>query len=135
VSALDYHLQRLTTNIRTLPEAPTTWSKILLVEDRDIMHTTGQPPFMHIPRWALRTPEDFAAKFDEYLRVGYTWINLHAAGLLDDVLIVILERPNKPSATAAGKPELVSVNLSGPASLRLDGPPEWKLTRQAVITE
>ena len=133
MSALDYHLQRLITSIQTLPKAPTTWSKIMVVDDRDILHTFGLPPFRHIPRWALHSPEDFAAKFDEYLRVGYSWINLNAAGLWDDVLIVILERPNLANSASAGKPELVSVNLSGPATL--DGQPEWNLTRRAIITD
>jgi hypothetical protein len=83
----------------------------------------------------MSTPEDFATQFDEYFNVGHSWTNLNAAGILDDVLLVIVELPHKPHALSAGKPKLASVNLSGPGSMRLNGPAEWDLARRVEITE
>lgn len=58
----------------------------------------------------LHSIEDFRARFTELVTAGWPWINLSAMGLLNDTLILAIERPQyDPTGVAP-----TSVNLSGP---------------------
>ncbi|HJR07849.1 MAG TPA: hypothetical protein VJ842_11350 [Pyrinomonadaceae bacterium] len=60
-----------------------------VVEDTSISH--GTPSL--IPRNALIPMEDYADRFDSHLDAGHSWINMSAAGILDDALLIIIELP------------------------------------------
>ena len=100
--------------------APSSWSRVLLVEDASITH--GAPSL--IPRGSLVPAADYADRFDAHLGAGHSWINMSAAGILDDALLVIIELPGYENNVPREK---VSVNLSGPPLL--DGEPQWDASR------
>jgi hypothetical protein len=49
---------------------------------------------------------------EEYLG-GYSWVNLHAAGVVGGTLVVVVEVPARASGAP---PSAAAVNLSGPAT-------------------
>jgi hypothetical protein len=66
---------------------------------------------------------DYRARFTELATRGWPWLRLQALGLLDDVLILHLERPAGPPVGS----KWTSINLSGASkavaerSYKLDG--------------
>lgn len=93
------------------------WSRVLFAE---ITPGHSRPLIARDKLIALYHYQD---RFSELLNQGYDWINLSAAGVLDDALVVKVELPIK----AVGVPcEMVSVNFSGPP-LSADGKPLWYL--------
>ena len=104
--------------------APSSWSRVLFVEDTSIAH--GMPSL--IPHSSLIPLADYMGRFDAHLDAGHSWINMSAAGILDDSLLVIIELPSyKNNVPRDG----VSVNLSGPAIL--NGEPQWDASRMYRI--
>jgi len=81
-----------------------------------------------IQRSALTTPEDYAPRFDEHLAKGYSWINMNAAGILGDSLLVVIELPSYVSGAPKDK---VAVNLSGAAML--NGKTVWNADERFKI--
>ncbi len=59
-------------------------------------------------------PEKYAPRFDWLLDQGHSWINLSAAGIFGDTLLVIVELPTYKNTVPRN---LVSVNFSGPRIL------------------
>ena len=118
MDSLQQHLARLISHARDWSEQPVSWSRIWLVEDTSVAY--GRVSL--IPREALATPEEYAARFEAHLEDGHHWINLNAAGILDDALLVVVELPGYRN-TGPGNRDLVSVNLSGPRIM--DGKPQW----------
>jgi hypothetical protein len=115
---LDDHLQRLTDWFQARGPESLTWSEILLFD--------GFPAQRRLSRGSLYTPAEFSPRFDEYLSRGYSWLNLSAAGVWNDALLVFVEHPNEGSMTLAGHPQLTSINYSGP--IIIDGQPQWRLS-------
>ena len=105
MNELEKHLKRLESYIHGLDDS-VSWSRILIVEYENIAH--GKPSLIQRP--ALFTPEKYEARFDEHLAKGYSWINLNAAGVLDDTLLLVVELPSYFSGAPKDK---VAVNLSG----------------------
>jgi hypothetical protein len=105
---------------------PLSWSRVFIVEGTSI--SRGSPSL--IRRAHLFTPEQYADKFDEHLSEGYSWINMNAAGILNDALLVIVELPIYKSGLAKDK---VPVNYSGAAMA--GGKPEWDASKQFIIVD
>ncbi len=120
---LEIHINKLKTFILKY-DASLSWSRVLIIEDEKMIH--GNPSL--IPRSALVTPEDYAMRFDEHLGKGYSWINMNAAGILGDTLLVVIELPNYVSGSSRDK---VSINFSGAAMLR--GKPVWDASERFEI--
>ncbi len=95
---------------------PSSWSRVLFVEDTSIVH--GMPSL--IPRNSLIPMADYAARFDSHLDAGHSWINMNAAGILDDALLIIIELPRYKNNIPRDK---VSVNFSGAAMV--NGKSQW----------
>lgn len=89
-------------------QATATWKSIRIAEAAEVRHRRNS---VQIPRRILRSPEEYAARFEHHLRAGFSWINLSAAGIIEGTLIVLIETPHRSSGTPA---EHVAVNLSGP---------------------
>ena len=106
--------------------APSSWSRVLFVEDTSIAH--GMPSL--ISRNSLIPMADYAARFDSHLDAGHAWINMNAAGILGDALLVVVELPGYKNTVPRDK---VSVNFSGAAML--DGKPKWDASRTYKIVE
>lgn len=106
--------------------APSSWSRALFVEDTSITH--GRPSL--IPRKSLIPPEDYAARFASLLDAGHSWINMNAAGILDDALLVVVELPSYKNDVPREK---VSVNFSGPSIM--DGKPQWEASEGYRIVD
>jgi hypothetical protein len=76
----------------------------------------------------LSTPENYAQRFDWLQAQGYGWINLQAAGIFQDNLLVIIETP-KEKRKDLGIP--VSINISGPEGRQ--NPTPWKIVELVKI--
>ena len=124
MNELRLHLNRPTSLIHSWSNRSLSWSEILIAEDADVEH--GEVTF--IPRSTLATPEEYAARFDAHLDAGYSWINMNAAGIIDETLLVIIELPDYSNTTPRGK---ASVNLSGPNMK--DGEIQWDVTNYIKI--
>jgi len=103
---LKTELSRLEGFVKDLPDAP-VWTEVRIVES---FKRHLQPE--NIKANELQTVEQFESKWDDLRSRGYSWINLHAVGLLGDYLIVAIER----SSHIVGC-ENTQVNLSGPMNL------------------
>jgi len=83
----------------------------------------------HLPQrlGSLSSVPDYRARFTDLATRGWSWINLHAVGLLDGVLILHLEPPASPPAGS----KWTSINMSGPSKAvaergyNIDGLVEW----------
>lgn len=106
--------------------APSSWSRVLFVEGASITH--GMPSL--IPRGALVPMTDYAARFDSHLGAGHAWVNMSAAGLLGDALLVVIELPVYKNNVPREK---VSVNFSVAATP--DGVAQWDASRTYKIVE
>jgi hypothetical protein len=104
---LQQHLDRLFSFVRQSTQ-PLSWTRVLIVEDTAITH--GE--FLFIPRSALTTVEAYTTQFEAHLNAGHSWINMNAAGVVGDTLLVIIELPQYTNTVPK---ERVSVNLSGPS--------------------
>ena len=80
------------------------WKDVLITEHVD--YDAGLPR-----RCAeLHRPEEYRARFVQLVTSGWSWINLHAVGLLGETLILAVELPSYPPPGVSP----TSVNLSGP---------------------
>lgn len=122
---LEKHFQRLTTYMEQ-SGAPASWSRVLFIEAASIVR--GRTSL--VPRKALIPMEDYAARFDSHLDAGHQWINMNAAGILGNALLVVIELPGYKSNAPRDK---VSVNLSGAA--HENGVPRWDLTGRYRIVD
>jgi hypothetical protein len=118
MSQLETHLNRLISLFESWG-CDLSWSKILIVEDSSITRA----PITFIPQAALHTPEQYTNKFDDLINGGYTWINMTAAGIVEDALLVVIELPSYTNKQAGNR---VSVNLSGPGIK--GGKPQWDIS-------
>jgi hypothetical protein len=95
-------LDRLSGWIKSELGAP-SWKEILLVEG-----------FLdHSRRISLKgwTPENYERRFTEHMKAGYSWINLHAMGILRSTLVASIElSPGGPTGSST-----TQVILSGPS--------------------
>jgi len=105
---LEKHLNRLLSFMKAWG-GPPSCPNILFVEDTSVIR--GMPSL--IPRAALASQEEYAAKFDEHLQSGHSWINMSAAGILNGALLIAIELPKYKNHVPK---ENVSVNLSGQQS-------------------
>jgi hypothetical protein len=116
---LEKHFNRLASFMERWG-APSSWSRVLFVEEVSI--TRGMPSL--IPRGSLIPMTDYAARFDSHLDAGHAWVNMNAAGILGDALLVVIELPGYKNNVPRDK---VSVNFSGAAII--DGVAQWDASR------
>ena len=122
---LEKHLNQLVSFMKEWG-APSSWSRVLFVEDTSIVHGI---PYL-IPQSSLIPMSDYAARFDSHLDAGHSWINMSAVGILDDVLLVIIELPGCENNVPSDK---VSVNFSGAALV--NGKPQWDASGRYRIVD
>jgi hypothetical protein len=109
MSRLDQQLSRLAEAMSQWQPA-LTWQTVRLASAADARYSRQT---VQISQRALLSPEAYADQFEKRLRGGYSWINLHAARVVDGVLIVIVELPDRPSGATC---DCVAINLSGPTT-------------------
>lgn len=109
------HLLRLEANTRLIPGCP-GWRAVLLT---DVPLALGPP--VVVESSVLRSPRDYAHQFELLLTRGFPWINMCAAGVLRDTLLVEVEH-----APVGHRGSNSCVNLSGPASA-VRARPGWSL--------
>lgn len=106
--------------------APLSWSRVLFVEDTSITH--GMPTL--IPRNALIPMEAYATRFESHLDAGHSWINLSAAGIIDNALLVVIELPKYRNDVPREK---VLVNFSG--AVMINGKPQWDASERFRVVD
>jgi hypothetical protein len=121
---LEKHLKQLAEFMKEW-DAP-TWSLVLFIEDDSIAH--GIPSY--IPSEALISMEDYAPRFDAHLDAGHSWINVQAAGILGDTLLVLIQLPRHKNNVPRDK---VSVNFSGPAMMNSNS--LWDASGKYIIVD
>ena len=84
------------------------WHEIALVEATACRYAAGS---IIVPAVALVPAKVYDRRFEELLASGYAWLNLHAAGVIEHTLIVVVELPR---AAGAVPRTALSVNCSGP---------------------
>lgn len=90
------------------------FDEIRLFDHSDARVTWAARAGYSMPQASLHTIDEVAARFDEYLRAGYAWLNLSVVGLSGSQLVLSIELPRESTGAPPG---LTSVNFSGP---RLD---------------
>lgn len=63
---------------------------------------------------ALRSPDEYEARFVALMSRGYSWLNLSFYGFIDGKGLVVVELPKSETQTAGAS---TSVNLSGPPAV------------------
>jgi hypothetical protein len=97
-----------------------TWREVRLADAANVRYLGNT---VQVPQRMLCSIQVYADRFDQHLRAGYSWVNLHAAGIVDGVLVVIVELPNHPSGA---RDDQVAVNLSGPTvGVRVEVIDDW----------
>lgn len=122
---LEKHLSRLISFAKDWG-APSSWSHMLFVEESFI--TYGMPSL--IPRAALISQENYVERFDSHLGAGHSWINMNAAGILGNALLVVIALPRYKNNVPRDK---VSVNFSGPPIS--EGKCQWNAAERYKITD
>jgi len=90
-SAIQKDIDRLMGWLGSLYQIP-IYSDARIIDDRLIDYVFGEFAKVHEEHFV--TLEDFRRYYDEKKHAGYSWINLNCAGILDDLLIVVVEYPN-----------------------------------------
>jgi hypothetical protein len=103
-----------------------TWEKMLLVEDRSFLNETKY----HVKRNDLFSPETYSARFEWLLLQGYGWINLQAAGVFHDTLLVVIETPNDSHKRLVNQ---TAINFSGP--YKQAGRNDWDISNIVMVTD
>jgi hypothetical protein len=130
MSALSDHLDRLVQLLESIGlHRPSLDVRIFEHQHGDFNETDGR---YHIRPERLRTVPQYEKRFDELLRVGYTWLNMSCYGVHDNRLLIVAIAPPSstvPRMTSSGWSEeprtlhpgcITSVNLSGPPNLVRD---------------
>ena len=119
---LRLHLGRLSAWLRSDLNA-TEWESILIAErlflepDRRLLLSAD----------AIWTPAQYAERFAQHARAGYSWINLETIGLLNSALVTSIDLPR--ASTGLSRTQVL---LSGPMRFVSDGP-GWSLERYLRI--
>ncbi len=119
------HIKRLEEWLRRDGDAP-QWEGIVIAENYFIGSEENPTK---IPAPDLQSVDAYAARFEEILRRGYSWVNLVGNGLLGEKLLVTVEYPKQ---TCGASMEQVSVNLSGPYSDKT-GQKSWNIEHRIRV--
>jgi len=109
------------------------WKDVRLVEigrGTRYVRAGDEPYAYHVDETALATPDGYAARFDELLGAGYSWINISCYGLLGETAIVAVELPQRATGVPRGR---TSVNLSGPPIDVATGAARWNADGYVVL--
>jgi hypothetical protein len=108
MSALTVQLERLLDFLEKRGhKVPTRRLRIVEIPHDAPVDQSGR---MLVRRGDLREPLDYEARFDQLLAAGLPWLNVSCYGVLDETLIIAIEKPRPPSKPA----DRTSVNFSGP---------------------
>jgi hypothetical protein len=116
--SLKKHLQLLTTFFNE-SYANVSWENILLVEYKSLVNGVSY----HVSKNDLFSPESYSPRFDWLLEQGHSWLNLQAAGIFQNTLLVVLETPNDSNKRPGN---MTAINLSGP--YRQQDKNDWEIT-------
>lgn len=118
------HLLRLEAFARRIPGAP-QWTSVLVSE----APLTAGHATVRVERRFLKAPLEYALEFQVLLARGYPWINLHAAGLLGDELLVEVDHAALGHLGCRS-----SVNLAGPENATLHEV-AWQLGDRLTVVD
>lgn len=97
------------------PPAPTSF---LIAEAAD--GDTSVWGRFRLPRSALKTPDEYSARFDELMTSDFAWLNLSYWGTLEGHGLVMVEYPPQSPMRRGTDPVPTSLNFSGPMKLVAD---------------
>ncbi len=86
------------------------FSQVYFVEGKSIQGFYGSNKICELFRQDIFTFETYESRFNELLNQGYSWINMHFAGILNNNLLIVIEIPNYENTI-----KFTSINLSGPS--------------------
>jgi hypothetical protein len=86
---------------------------------------------LRLPRSALKTPDEYSARFDELMTSDFAWLNMSYCGTLEGHGLVMIEYPRQPSVRRGTDPVPTSLNFSGPMKLVADA--GWDVTAYVIL--
>jgi hypothetical protein len=116
---IDELVRRLSVN---KPVPPFSQTRVVDTTDERVRYVAEDRRW-EMPQAALRTTSKFAPEFEKLTAAGYSWVNVTALGILNETLILGVEKPR--SAAGPGVP--TSVNYSGPYIDVETGDPNWEI--------
>jgi hypothetical protein len=120
---LSAQIVRLENWLRSTLAAP-PWTGVSFIEGFWL-----EPTKTVVSKDGIVTAEKYGTRFSELMSAGYSWINLHAAGVLGGRLLVSVELPPRGPT---GSPR-TSVQLSGPFAFAGQRP-GWKIDELVAVT-
>ena len=121
---LQFYLSELGLLFQRWTQRDLSWTKILVIEQDSMRLAAGKNT---IPCSAFIDAEHYSERFNQLLERGYSWLNMNAAGILGDALIVVVELP-RDTSNVSGK---TSVNFSGPTAVA--GKSQWDLSGSLIV--
>lgn len=85
-----------------------------------------------LPRAALKTPAEYASRFDELMNLNYAWLNLNYCGVLEGHGLVLVTFPQQASGRKGGEGVPTSLNFSGPMKLVRDA--GWDASAYVILS-
>lgn len=70
------------------------FSQVVFVEERNIRPYSAPDQTYEISRSDMFDFPDYENRFTEIPKAGHSWINLNFAGVIDDILLIVVEFPN-----------------------------------------
>jgi hypothetical protein len=123
-SQLDENLRQLFAFTAGQPGQPPMPASILIAELKPEEFEGGRPRLREVN---LRTPQEYAARFNELLCMGFAWLNVNYCGVLRGHGLVLIDYRRSP----AQRKGPTSVNYSGPPKLVADA--EWDALAYVVL--
>lgn len=103
-----------------------TWQNIVIVEEQFLIEGKRY----QFKKCDLFTPENYEQRFGWLLAQHYGWINLQAAGIFQDTLLVMIETPKETNNEIGNN---VAINLSGPYLHTQESP--WEISDLVKIID
>ena len=88
---------------------PATEIRIIEIDSPRVMDERAR---YIVSKDSLRTPLEYAARFEQITHSGLAWVNMSCYGVYGNLLLVGIERQNEPLEPYSSKP--TSINYSGP---------------------
>ena len=102
---------------------------VIAVDDGLILESNSD---LRIPikKGELYAVEEYSDDYSIRKNSGYSWINLHCAGMYDDSLVIVIEYPIKSEGVKD-----TSINMSGPNNLNTVSSIEWNFEKSYKLVD
>ncbi len=125
LNSLEKDAQDLLAWLSKMYEIPAYKKKLVVVNDFDMTEIDGHT-YNAIKAKDVCEFIEFEPRYQKLKKAGYSWINLHCGGILDDSLVFTIELPRESVNVPYG---YTSINFSGPFQNHKTKKIEWDFTK------